>query len=135
MHRDKYNGKYAKIKIITVWRILNREEYSKQLVLKSGFKTADLVWESKRKFKLVIRPITNKDYKNIFYFLYFLSCNVVTRNQFTGPRSSRFDMKQYPDAWPSWYGITSQCSTSLIRDSRRSRLGSITTATISEARL
>ena len=44
----------------------------------------------------------------------------MTRDQLTGPRSSRFDVEQYPDVWPPWCGITSRRSTSLIRDNRRS---------------
>ena len=35
-------------------------------------KTADLVWESKRRFGLVVRLIANKCHKDTFYFLSFL---------------------------------------------------------------
>ena len=55
-----------------VWGTADGEEYSKQLILGSGFKTADLIWESKRRFGLVVRPITNKYYINSFHYLSFL---------------------------------------------------------------
>ena len=37
-----------------------------------GFKTADLVWESKYRFGLVVRLIANKYYMNLFCYLFFL---------------------------------------------------------------
>ena len=48
------------------------EKYSKQLILGSGFKTADLVQKSKRRFELVVRLIANKYYVDLFLYLFFL---------------------------------------------------------------
>ena len=44
-------------------RVANEEECSKRLILGSGFKTTDLVRESKRRFGLVVRLIANKCYR------------------------------------------------------------------------
>ena len=53
-------------------RVADEEECSKRLILGSGFKTADLVRESKRRFGLVVRLIANECYEDTFYFLSFL---------------------------------------------------------------
>ena len=50
----------------------NEEECSKQLILGSGFKTTDLLRESKSRFGLVVRLIANECYEDTFYFLSFL---------------------------------------------------------------
>ena len=55
-----------------VWRTVNGEKYSKQLILESGFQIADLVRESKHRFGLVIRLIANKYYVDLFCYLSFL---------------------------------------------------------------
>ena len=55
-----------------VWGTADGEEYSKRLILGSGFKTADLVRESKRRFGLVVRLIANEYYMDSFRYLSFL---------------------------------------------------------------
>ena len=44
-------------------RVAGEEECSKRMILGSGFKTADLVRESKRGFGLVVRLIANECYR------------------------------------------------------------------------
>ena len=43
MHKNRCNNKCGKVDMITIWEIPNEEEYSKQLILGSRFKIADLV--------------------------------------------------------------------------------------------
>ena len=66
--KGRYEGKRAK----AVRGTAEGEGYSKRLILGSGFKIADLIRESKRKFELVVRLIANECYEDTFYFLSFL---------------------------------------------------------------
>ena len=70
--KGRYNGECAKVDTITVRETAYGEECSKQLILGSGFKTADLVRESKRRTGLLVRLIANECYEDTFYFLSFL---------------------------------------------------------------
>ena len=70
--RGKYKGSLRKADTRAVWGTADGEEYSKRLILGSGFKTADLVRESKRRFGLVVRLIANEYYVDSFRYLSFL---------------------------------------------------------------
>ena len=73
VRKGRYDGKCTKVDTIAVWETANGEECSKHLTLGSGFKTVDLVRESKRRTGLVVGLIANESYKNTFYFLSYLS--------------------------------------------------------------
>ena len=67
MHKGRYDGYLHKGSLRNcgwgrLFWMTNLEKY----------KTADLIWESKRRFGLVVKLIANKYYEDTFYFLSFL---------------------------------------------------------------
>ena len=72
IRKSRYNSKYVKVDTIAIWKTANKEECSKQLILESRFKIADLIQNSEHKTGLIVRLIANKYYKDTFYFLSFL---------------------------------------------------------------